>query len=451
MTSPEDLEVIKIIETALMKRWPESKIEPSLDRISALVDALGSPQLSYPTVHIGGTNGKTSTSRMVDALFSELDYRTGRFTSPHLESFLERISIKGEAIAPADLIATYNDIALYLDLIDSRSDVPISYFEALTAMAFVAFAEHPVDIGIIEVGMGGDWDATNIVQSAVSVLMPIGLDHMEYLGETIEEIARTKAGIIKPESHVVLAAQEPEVARILLEKVVEKSAIPYREGLEFALIKRDIAVGGQLISVRGVHSEYTDIYLPLHGAHQAANAAVAIATVEAFVGVALDEELVRAAFANVSSPGRLEILHRDPTVIIDAAHNPHGATALADTIRNEFDFESIFCVLGILGEKDARGVLKALEPVIDRLIVTKSDSPRALPVAELFAEAVQVFGNDRVFKEDDLNSAITYAMEQATLINQVSDGVSAVVITGSVVTAGSARVILRKIGRSEEK
>ena len=451
MTSPEDLEVIKIIEAALMKRWPESKIEPSLDRISALVDALGSPQLSYPTVHIGGTNGKTSTSRMVDALFSELDYRTGRFTSPHLESFLERISIKGEAIAPAELIATYNDIALYLDLIDSRSDFPISYFEALTAMAFVAFAEHPVDIGIIEVGMGGDWDATNIVQSAVSVLMPIGLDHMEYLGGTIEEIARTKSGIIKPESHVVLAAQEPEVARILLEKVVEKSAIPYREGLEFALTKRDIAVGGQLISVRGVHSEYTDIYLPLHGAHQAANAAVAIATVEAFVGVKLDEELVRAAFANVSSPGRLEILHRDPTVIIDAAHNPHGATALAETIRNEFDFESIFCVLGILGEKDVRGVLKALEPVVDRLIVTKSDSPRALPVADLFAEAVQVFGNDRVFKEEDLNSAITYAMEQATLINQVSDGVSAVVITGSVVTAGSAREILRKIGRSEEK
>ena len=451
MTSPEDLEVIKIIEAALMKRWPESKIEPSLSRISALVDALGSPQLSYPTVHIGGTNGKTSTSRMVDALFSELDYRTGRFTSPHLESFLERISIKGEAIAPADLIATYNDIALYLDLIDSRSDTPISYFEALTAMAFVAFAEHPVDIGIIEVGMGGDWDATNIVQSAVSVLMPIGLDHMEYLGETIEEIARTKSGIIKPESHVVLAAQEPEVARILLEKVVEKSAIPYREGVEFTLAKRDIAVGGQLISVQGIYGEYTEIYLPLHGAHQASNAAIAIATVEAFVGVKLDEELVRAAFASVSSPGRLEILHRDPTVIIDAAHNPHGATALAATIRNEFDFESIFCVLGILVEKDVKGVLKALEPVVDRLIVTKSDSPRALPVAELFAEAVLVFGNDRVFKEDDLNSAITYAMEQATLINQVSDGVSAVLVTGSVVTAGAARVILRKIERSEEK
>ena len=451
MTTPEDLEVIKVIEAALMKRWPESQIEPSLDRIAALVDALGSPQLSFPTIHVGGTNGKTSTTRMIDALFSELDYRTGNFTSPHLESFLERISIKGEAISAAEFIATYNDIALYLDLIDSRSDTAISYFEALTALAFVAFAEHPVDIGIIEVGMGGDWDATNVVQSAVSVILPIGLDHTEYLGETIEEIARTKAGIIKPESHVVLAAQEPEVARILLERVAEKSAIPYREGLEFALIRRDIAVGGQLLSIRGVHGDYTDIYLPLHGAHQAANSAVAIATVEAFVGVKLDEELVRSAFMKVASPGRLEILHRDPTVIVDAAHNPHGATALADTLRTEFDFESIFCVLGILGEKDVQGVLKALEPVVDRLVVTKSDSPRALPVAELFAQAVAIFGNERVFKEDDLASAITYAMEQVTLINQVSDGVSAVVITGSVVTAGSARVILKRIGRAEEK
>ena len=451
MSTPEDLEVLKIIETALMKRWPESKIEPSLDRIATLVDALGSPQLSFPTIHIGGTNGKTSTSRMVDALLTELDYRTGRFTSPHLESFLERISIKGAPISAAELIATYNDIALYLDLIDSRSEHPISYFEAVTALAFVAFAEHPVDIGIIEVGMGGDWDATNVVQSAVSVLMPIGLDHTEYLGETIEEIARTKAGIIKPESHVVLAAQEPEVARILLEKVLEKSAIPYREGIEFALLRRDIAVGGQLISVKGVHGEYTDIYLPLHGAHQAANAAVAIATVEAFVGVQLDSELVRAAFANVSSPGRLEILHRDPTVIVDAAHNPHGAKALAETIRTEFDFESIFCVLGILGDKDVSGFLKALEPVVDRLVVTKSDSPRALPVADLFAEAIEIFGHERVYKEEELASAITYAMEQATLINQVSDGVSAVVITGSVVTAGSARVVLKKIARAEEK
>jgi dihydrofolate synthase/folylpolyglutamate synthase len=421
-----------------------------MDRIAALLDALGSPELSYPTVHIGGTNGKTSTARMVDSIFTELDYRTGRFTSPHLESMLERISIKGEPITPEGFIASYNDIALYLDLIDSRQPHPISFFEAITALAFVAFAEFPIDVGVIEVGMGGQWDATNVVQSTVSVIMPIGLDHTEYLGETLEEIAETKSGIIKPESHVVLAAQEPEVARILMEKVAKQSAIPYREGVEFALLRRDIAVGGQMISIQGIYAEYTDIYLPLYGAHQAANAAVALATVEAFVGTSLDEEVVRNAFANVKSPGRLEILHRDPTVIVDAAHNPHGAGALANTLKTEFDFESIFCVLAILGEKDVAGVLYELEPVVDRLVVTQSSSPRALEVEKLYDSAIKVFGVDRVYKEANLINAITYASEQVTLLNQVSEGVSAVVITGSVVTAGEARTVLKKISRTED-
>jgi dihydrofolate synthase/folylpolyglutamate synthase len=450
MTSPDDLEVLGVVEAALLKRLPESQIEPSLVRIAALLDALGSPELSYPTVHIGGTNGKTSTARMVDSLFTELDYRTGRFTSPHLESMLERISIKGEPISPEGFIASYNDIALYLDLIDSRQPHPISFFEAVTALAFVAFAEFPVDLGIIEVGMGGQWDATNVVSSAVSVIMPIGLDHTEYLGDTLEEIAQTKSGIIKPESHVVLAAQEPEVARILMEKIIEKSAIPYREGVEFSLLRRDIAVGGQMISIQGIYSQYTDIYLPLYGAHQASNAAVALATAEAFVGMALDEEVVRNAFANVKSPGRLEVLHRDPTVIVDAAHNPHGARALANTLQTEFDFESIFCVLAILGDKDVIGVLKELEPVVDRLVVSQSNSPRAFEVEKLYAEAIKIFGADRVYKEANLINAITYASEQVTLLNQVSEGVSAVVITGSVVTAGEARSVLKKIGRAEE-
>ncbi len=450
MTTPDDLEVLAVVEAALLKRWPESRIEPAMDRIAALLDALGSPELSYPTVHIGGTNGKTSTARMVDSIFTELDYRTGRFTSPHLESMLERISIKGEPITPEGFIASYNDIALYLDLIDSRQPHPISFFEAITALAFVAFAEFPIDVGVIEVGMGGEWDATNVVQSTVSVLMPIGLDHTEYLGETLEEIAQTKSGIIKPESHVILAAQEPEVARILMEKVAKQSAIPYREGVEFSLLRRDIAVGGQMISIQGIYAEYTDIYLPLYGAHQAANAAVALATVEAFVGTSLDEEVVRNAFANVKSPGRLEILHRDPTVIVDAAHNPHGTRALANTLKTEFDFESIFCVLAILGEKDVAGVLYELEPVIDRLIVTQSSSPRALDVETLYELALKVFGADRVYKESNLINAITYASEQVTLLNQVSEGVSAVVITGSVVTAGEARTILKKIGRVTE-
>ena len=450
MTTPDDLEVLAVVEAALLKRWPESRIEPTMDRIAALLDALGSPELSNPTVHIGGTNGKTSTARMVDSIFTELDYRTGRFTSPHLESMLERISIKGQPITPEGFIASYNDIALYLDLIDSRQPHPISFFEAITALAFVAFAEFPIDVGVIEVGMGGEWDATNVVQSTVSVLMPIGLDHTEYLGETLEEIAQTKSGIIKPESHVILAAQEPEVARILMEKVAKQSAIPYREGVEFSLLRRDIAVGGQMISIQGIYAEYTDIYLPLYGAHQAANAAVALATVEAFVGTSLDEEVVRNAFANVKSPGRLEILHRDPTVIVDAAHNPHGTRALANTLKTEFDFESIFCVLAILGEKDVAGVLYELEPVIDRLIVTQSSSPRALDVETLYELALKVFGADRVYKESNLINAITYASEQVTLLNQVSEGVSAVVITGSVVTAGEARTILKKIGRVTE-
>ena len=445
MSTSEDLELLSAVEAALLKRWPEAKIDPTLDRIAALTDALGSPQLSYPTIHIGGTNGKTSTSRMIDALMTKLDYRTGRFTSPHLDSILERISIKGEPISPEGFVATYNDIALYLDLIDSRQPNPLSYFEVLTAMAFVAFAEFPVDIGIIEVGMGGEWDSTNVLSPSVSVITPIGMDHASYLGNTVEEIARTKAGIIKPESHVVLAAQEPSVAKILLERVAEKSAIPYREGIEFAVTKRDIAVGGQLITFAGIHGEYKDIFLPLYGAHQASNAAVALATVEAFVGQKLSNELVSGAFASVTSPGRFEILHRDPTVIVDAAHNPHGAKALAKTISNEFDFQSIFGVVAILGDKDVLGILRELEPVVSRIVVTENTSERALPKEELFKIAQSVFGIDRTFMEADLQSAITYSMEQATLLNQVSDGSNAVLITGSVVTVGEAKRIVKRI------
>jgi len=448
MNSAENEEVLQLIYEQLLKRWPETRLEPSMDRIAALCDALGSPELTYPVVHIAGTNGKTTTSRMIDSLFTELGYRTGRFTSPHLESFLERISIKGESISPEGMIATYNDIALYLDLIDSRQPHAISFFEAMTALAFVAFAEYPVDVAVIEAGMGGEWDATNVVSSQVSVITPIGLDHTEYLGETIEEIAQTKSGIIKPESHVVLAAQPVEAAKVLTAKILEKSAIPYREGLEFSVAKRDIAVGGQVVAINGVHGLYTDIFIPLYGAHQASNAALALAAVEAFAGVKLDEELVRNAFANVTSPGRCEILYRDPTVIVDAAHNPHGAHAIASTIQSEFDFESVFGILAILGEKDVHGVLLELEPVIDRLVVTQNSSDRALPVDVLYEEAIKVFGDERVFKEVDLRSAITNTIEQCTLLNQTSDGISAILITGSVVTAGESRAILRKISEA---
>ena len=231
MISPDDQERVDAIEQALLARWPETRIAPTTERIAALVDILGSPQLTYPTIHIGGTNGKTTTSRMIDSLLFAHGLRTGRFTSPHLETYRERIAINGEPIDPKELIFTYNDIAAYLDLMDTKFEHPISFFEAVTALAFAAFAEHPVDVGVIEVGMGGLWDATNVVDADVSVLMPIGFDHMEYLGNTLHEIASTKAGIIKEGGFVVLAQQEPEAAKELIRKAAEVGADVVREGV----------------------------------------------------------------------------------------------------------------------------------------------------------------------------------------------------------------------------
>jgi dihydrofolate synthase/folylpolyglutamate synthase len=433
------------IEQVLNKRWPESKIEPTLDRIIALTDALGSPQLSYPSIHLAGTNGKTTTARMIDQLLTELGYRVGRYTSPHLESFTERISIKGAPISDQMMIKTYDDIALYLDLIDSRQPFPISYFEAITAMAFVAFAEYPVDVGVIEAGMGGQWDATNVLSSLVSVMTPIGFDHMEYLGNTLTEIAQTKAGIFKPESNVVLAAQTSEVAKVLMANVARVSAIPFREGVEFSVKKRSLAVGGQLISLAGIYGDIDEIYLPLYGDHQSNNAALALASVEAFAGAKLDEELVRQAFGKIKSPGRCEIIYQDPTVIIDAAHNPHGAAAIAKTISTEFDFQLVVAVVAVLADKDVGGILQQLSTAVDYIITTQSNSPRALDSAELAKVAAKYFKPDQIEVISDLGGAITYAIEKVNLSNQVSDGPGAVLITGSVVTAGMARGFISRL------
>ena len=446
MTSKDDLERLDAIEKALLNRWPETRIAPTLDRIAALADALGSPQLSYPTIHIAGTNGKTTTTRLIDSLCFKLGMRTGRFTSPHLESFLERISINGEPISPEGMIATYNDIALYLDLIDSRMPNKLSFFESMCALAFVAFAEFPVDVGIFECGMGGEWDSTNVINADVSVITPIGFDHMEYLGDTLEKIALTKSGIIKEGSFAVLARQEPEVAQVLMHKSAQVDATPIREGIEYAVKNRALAVGGQLISIAGVYGEYNDLFLPLHGAHQAANAATAIAAVEVFAGESkLDEEVVREALVNATSPGRCEIIMRNPTVIIDAAHNPHGAQSLKKTISEEFDFESIIGVVAPMGDKDVDGILEELESVIGRLIVSKNSSHRAAELSELKSIADGIFGNDRVTAIESLQEALVKAIEQAKLDNGVSDSNTAVLVAGSVVTAGEARGIIRRL------
>ena len=441
--SPDDQARVDAIEKALLARWPETRIAPTLDRISALVDILGSPQLTYPTIHVGGTNGKTTTSRMIDSLLFEMGLRTGRFTSPHLESYLERISINGQPIDAKELIFSFNDISPYLDLMDGKFDNPISFFEAITALAFAAFAEHPIDVGVIEVGMGGQWDATNVVAADVSVITPIGLDHMEYLGSTISEIAATKAGIIKENGFIVLAQQTPEAAVELLRRAAEVGADVAREGLEYSIDSRAIAVGGQLISITGLRGHYDDIFLPLHGKHQASNAAAALIAVEAFFGEQdLDIDAVRAGFANVTSPGRCEVIHRDPTIILDAAHNPHGAKAIAETMQSEFTFDEVTGIVALMADKDALGILQELEPVMNLVIVTTNSSERSMNVADLSKLATQVFGADRVFAEETLEGAIDRAVKDS--VRPLSDESLAILITGSVVTVGEARTAVRK-------
>lgn len=436
------IQIMKVLDA----KWPESKIEPSLDRIKALVDILGAPQDTFRSIHIAGTNGKTSTSRMIDSLLQAFELRTGRFTSPHLESPLERISLNGTPITPTFFNYTYNDIASYIDLIDQRSDskgIPLSYFEVMTAIAFAAFADAPIDVAVLEAGMGGEWDATNVVSSDVAVMMPIGLDHQEYLGETIAEIAETKAGIFESGKPVVMAHQEMEAAQVLIRKAAEMEAILIREGLDFGIEKRSLAVGGQLLTIQGIGGTYEDIFLPLHGRHQGSNAAVALITLEAFLGGgsnALDSDVIREGFANVSSPGRLEIMRRNPTVMIDAAHNAHGAIALSQALAEEFTFDRVIAVVAILGDKDVVKFLNELSKVADEIIVTRNSSPRAMPIEDLKRIAVDIFEEGAVSAAPSIAAAIQEAVEKASQPN-VSIGV---LVTGSVVTAGAARALLKR-------
>ncbi|MEY3769282.1 MAG: hypothetical protein RL390_146 [Actinomycetota bacterium] len=444
MISAENRERLAAIENALLARWPETRIQPSLDRISLLCDALGSPQISYPTIHIGGTNGKTSTTRFIDSLLFAHGLRTGRFTSPHLEDFRERICINGEMIGAEELIFNYNDIAAYFDFVDSKLPNPISFFEAVTGLAMAVFSEHPVDVGIFEVGMGGQWDATNIIKPTVTVITPIGMDHMEYLGNTIEEIAETKAGILKEGAFAVFTNQEPEVAKILLARAAELGVDVAREGIEYEVMSRQMAVGGQLLTIRGTKDVYSDIFLPLHGKHQAANAAAALVAAEAFFGDQhLDLDAVKSGFAAATSPGRFEIVRRDPTVILDAAHNPHGARTLANTLQEEFTFGRVIAVVGVFADKDAAGIFNEIKDVIDGVIVTQSSSPRALPADQLAKVARAFIDNDRIFVEPDLKVAIEKAIADGS--HPLEDETVGVLITGSVITVGEARAILKEL------
>ncbi len=431
------------VEAALADRWPESQLDPSLDRITDLLHVLGDPQGAVPVILVAGTNGKTSTARMIDSLLRSFGLRVGRYTSPHLESVTERICLGGDPMTDERFVAAYREIAPYLHLVDARHPHPLSYFETLTAMAYAVFADAPVDVAVVEVGMGGTWDATNVADAQVAVVTPVGLDHQAYLGDTVAEIAEEKAGIIVAGCVAVLAQQTLEAAEVLLTRVAEVGATVAREGIEFGVVSRSLAVGGQVIDLKGLGGEYDSVHLTLLGAHQAHNAAVALAAVEAFLGgghETLDLDLVRTGFAAATSPARLEVVRSGPTVLVDAAHNPDGARVLAAALAEDYSFDRLVGVVGILADKDARGVLEALEPVLDQVVVTRSSSPRALDPDDLAAVAVSIFGADRVSVAPRLADAIDEAIGRAEEDGAFSG--SGVLVTGSVVTAGEARTLL---------
>ncbi|MCV7259878.1 bifunctional tetrahydrofolate synthase/dihydrofolate synthase [Mycobacterium shimoidei] len=458
--TPDEIASLLQVEHLLDQRWPETKIEPSLTRISALMDLLGSPQRGYPSIHIAGTNGKTSVARMVDALLIALHRRTGRTTSPHLQSAVERIAIDGTPISPAQYVATYRELEPLVQIVDEQSQSAggpaMSKFEVLTAMAFAAFADAPIEVAVVEVGLGGRWDATNVVTAPVAVITPISVDHVGYLGSELAGIAGEKAGIIHraeegaPDTVAVIGRQVPEAMQVLLAETVRADAAVARADSEFAVLDRQVAVGGQVLTLQGLGGVYSDLYLPLHGEHQAHNAALALAAVEAFFGAGaqrqLDVDAVRAGFAAVTSPGRLERMRSSPTVYIDSAHNPAGAAALARTLAAEFDFQFLVGVVSVLGDKDVEGILAALEPVLDRIVVTHNGSPRAIDVDALALRAEQVFGPDRVLTAENLRDAIdtaTALVDEASGQSEAFSG-TGIVITGSVVTAGAARTLFGK-------
>jgi dihydrofolate synthase/folylpolyglutamate synthase len=439
--------LLRQVEAEVTSRWGEGRLQPTTERIAALIDLLGQPQRSYRAIHLTGTNGKTSTARMIDELLRGFGLRTGRFTSPHLSEITERIVVDGEQVSARTFVEGYRELAPYLELVDGQFDINLSFFEVMVALAYSIFADAPIDVAVVEVGLGGAWDATNVIDGEVAVVTPIDLDHVQYLGGTVGQIAAEKAGIIKPGATAVLAAQPTEAAAELLRRAGSVGAAVAREGLEFGVLERRVAVGGQVITAQGLAGVYDEIFLPLHGAHQAENAACALAAVEAFFGAGaetgrLDIDTVRAAFAAAQSPGRLEAVRSAPTILVDAAHNPHGMAASVGAISEAFDFRRLIGVLAVLGDKDVTGMLEQLEPAVDEVVVTQNSSLRALPVDELAVHAVAVFGADRVTVEARLDDAIEAAVR---LAEDTGDDVlsgSGVLVTGSVVTAGEARVLL---------
>ncbi len=428
---------------ALLARLGEANPQPRLTATRRAVELLGDPQRAYPIIHVTGTNGKTSTSRIAESILRAYGLRTGLFTSPHLVRFNERIMVDGEPISDEALANNWDDIQPYLQIVDSEleaaGELPLTFFEAMTVLAFACFADAPVDVAIVEVGMGGEWDSTNVGDGQVAVFTPISLDHTNRLGNTIGQIARTKSGIIKPAADVVSAAQVPE-ALVELQHAAELTESTLAlQGDAFDVVNTAVAVGGQLVTVRGLAATYPDLFLPLYGDHQAQNAAVAVAAVETFLGRGtnpLNPALVEEGFAEATSPGRLQLIGIEPTVLVDAAHNPSGAATLAAALRTYFDFDEFVFVIGVLTDKDAVGIIRELAPLATRFHVTQSGSERAIDSERLGEIVRAAINDDETYVFADLDDAMESAREWAA-----EEPRRAVVVTGSITLVGDAMAI----------
>lgn len=430
----EHLDLTKVARD-LRERVSESRPEPRLAPVRRALELLGDPQDMYRIVHITGTNGKTSTARIVESLLTSYGLRVGLMTSPHLRSVSERIRVDGEQVSDDFLSSNWLDIEPVLTLVDEelvRNDqAPLTFFEALTTLTFVCFSDAPVDVAVVEVGMGGEWDATNVVNPDVCVFTPIAMDHAEHLGGSVREIATTKAGIIKPGSRVVSASQTDDASRVIRKASDNTNSKLLTMGDDFVLKDARVAVGGQQISVSGLSGEYDDLSLPLLGLHQAENAALAIAAVESFFGgvSSLSKNIVEEGIRSASSPGRLQVVDQGPTVLVDSAHNPHGARALSQALQELFLFPRVVCVLSIFQGKDVPGIVGALADVVDFFIVTESDSERSIDFQDLSVQISDLIGPERVRAQQSSNDALEVARRLAG-----SDG--GVLVTGSISLVG---------------
>ncbi len=420
-----------------MTRVPENKLRPRLEPTRRAVELLGDPQHSYRVIHVTGTNGKTSTTRIIERILREHGLRTGRFTSPHLVRFNERIALDGEPVSDERLYTVWQDIKPILEFVDSEllaaGDTRLTFFEALAVLGFAIFADAPVDVLVLEVGMGGTWDSTNVADGDVAVFTPIAIDHVDRLGSTVVEIAETKSGIIKPEA-MVISSSQPADAQLVLRAKSEQIASAWAQfGSEFGVISAEVEGFGQRFSVRGLAGEYRDLFIPLLGSYQVENAAVAIAAVEAFLGGGhqpIGADVLRVALADATSPGRLQLVSRTPMLILDAAHNPHGATALGSVLRQAINAPEFIGVISILNEKDHLGILREFAHIFDSVVITQSQSPRAIDYRELAEEAAVIFGEERVQAAPTIAEALVLAREIA------QSETSAVVVTGSITLVG---------------